>query len=578
MQAKLNPIAPSKIFTAMFIGRRSNVPMLKKGKNPASLAVYISLFIFALAVPFHSAVSQEQEPEKLVPEEFKDKVQYLSTVPSMIIADSLGMTEIQGKSLDPNMDDVTDPRLRQMLQDIKRSGLSPRAQLFSIGANVGIGVHPTKHENEPTVVANPQNEEKLVAGSHFFGPPAPVINRCVVFTSSDGGRSWSEPLTMPMLTPESVCSDPVLVYAPDGNRAYYAYMDIKPPSLGGFDIVVSFSDDDGQTWVGPIIALDGTSLGPVAFMYDKPWIGTHIDVPGSQANNRFVYITATLFRIRGPIPDIAIAFTSSGNSGLSWGLSNQILDTVPVGSNVVVQGSRPIGGLGGEVLVAWYNSGSDGPLTGGFEVRTARSANNGFTFGPTAIAASDSSETPFFLGPLASFHRWWLTMFPDVEIDTNGVAHIVYTHDPVAGSVTAEDGDIRYVTSAGPPYNAWSVPITISDDTTGQAQGFPALETAEGVQHVIWHDHRLTPLPLNFLYDIFYTRNVGRGWEPNSRVTDASSLTDRDFVGDYIDLTTGSSLIFGIWTDRRDKVSIFDFEDDVWGARIAPVEALVGRR
>jgi hypothetical protein len=533
-----------------------------------------------LAVPFHSAVSQEQEPEKLVPEEFKDKVQYLSTLPSMMIADSLGMTEIQGKSLDQGIENIKDPRLRQLLENIERSGLS-RAQLSSIGANVGIGVHPTKHENEPTVVANPQNEEKLVAGSHFFGPPAPFINRCVVFTSSDGGRSWSEPFAMPMLTPESECSDPVLAYAPDGNRVYYAHMDIKPPSLGGFDIVVSFSDDDGQTWVGPIIALDGTSLGPVAFMYDKPWIGTHIDVPGSQANNRFVYVTATLFRIRGPIPEIAIAFTSSGNSGLNWGPPfgfNQLLDTVPVGSNLVVQGSRPIGGLGGEVLVAWYNSGSDGWLTGGFEIRTARSANNGFTFGPTAIAASDSFEAPFFLGPLASFHRWWLTMFPDVEIDTNGVAHIVYTHDPVAGSVTAEDGDIRYISSAGPPYNVWSVPITISDDTTDQAQGFPALETAEAVQHVIWQDHRLTPLPANFLYDVFYTRNAGRGWEPNSRVTDASSLSDFDFVGDYFDLTTGSSLIFGIWTDRRDKVSIFDFEDDVWGARIAPVGPLVGRR
>jgi hypothetical protein len=559
----------------MIKSKKSVPACLMRHKGHTFLAIGAALLAFMLAVPFPSAVSQsqepgDQEPEKLVPEEFKDQVKYLSTLPSMMIAKSLGMTEIEGKPLDGG-GDVSDIQLRRLLESYGQRGL-PRAQVPSIGENVPIGVHPTKHENEPTVVANPQNEQRLVAGSHFFGPPAPTGNRCIAFTSSDGGQTWSDPFQMPQLTPQSQCSDPVLAYAPDGNRVYYAYMDIKPPSLGGFDIVVSYSNNDGETWIGPILVLDGTGLGPIAFQYDKPWIGTHVDVPGSQANNSFVYVTASLFRVRGPIPPVSIAFTRSTNQGLTWG-TERILDTgadpAPGVPQVIVQGSRPTGGLGGEVLVAWYHSDTDGWLSGEFQIRIARSTNNGLTFGSPVVAAQDSFETPFFLGPQSSFQRWWATMFPDIEIDTGGIAHIVYAHDPLQGSMTAEDGDIRYI-SASPPYTSWSTPETISNDTTLQAQGFPALETIGLVPHVIWEDHRLTPIPVNFLYDVFYTRWVGF-WEDNSRVTDVSSLADFNFNGDYYDLTTGHSLIFGAWTDRRDKLSIFDDEDDVWGARITPI-------
>ena len=253
------------------------------------------------------------------------------------------------------------------------------------------------------------------------------------------------------------------MYAPDGNRVYYAYMDIKTAALGGTDIVVSFSDNDGATWTGPILVLDGSSLGPVQFIYDKPWIGTHIDVPGAQPNNNLVYVTATLFRALPapslPYPD-AIAFTRSTDGGLNWA-GSRILDVGRDAATgvlpILVQGSRPIGGLGNDVLVAWFHSGEDGQgaqtgIGGGhFQIRTARSPDGGLTFAAPVIAVQDNFEVPFFLGPLGSYHRWWTTMFPDVEIDSVGVAHIAYVHDPVSGTMTGEDGDVRYIRSAGPP-------------------------------------------------------------------------------------------------------------------------------
>jgi hypothetical protein len=514
-----------------------------------------------------------------------------------VTARALGLTEILGKPVD---DGGSPP------------GNANAPKLI----DVGIGIHPTKEENEPTVAANPTDKKMMVAGSHFAGPPAPTTNRCVVFGSSDRGLNWSEPFLMPQLTAASACSDPVLVYAPDGSRVYYAYMDIKQTVVPGplvnqitvtedLDILVSFSDNDGATWTGPTVALDGNSATFVVqlpggqivqvidpgFVYDKPWIGTHVD----DNESAWAYVSATRFSDFDPtIPPSAIAFSRSSNQGAAWS-APLILDSgAPAGAgvpSVLVQGSRPTGGLGGEVLVAWYQSGTDGFLVGSFNIRIRRSANHGATFSPIVNAAVESFEAPFFLGPLDFYKRWWPTMMPDVEIDPHGAAHIVYAHDPVQGNLTPEAGDIRYVTSGGPPYSVWTSPETVNDDGSGRAQGFPALETQHGGHlHVIWEDSRLAPdLPIstpaqcfsgpvatrqcnspNLFFDIFYSRKVsGRGgWFSNFRVSEELSIQDFNFAGDYIDLAANDTLLFGIWTDRRHRTSVFDFEDNVFGSRI----------
>ena len=69
---------------------------------------------------------------------------------------------------------------------------------------------------------------------------------------------------MQQLTPASRCSDPVLAYAPDGSRVYYAYIDIKVPPAFPFvdvDVLVSHSDDDGQTWIVPESAIWPAQIG-----------------------------------------------------------------------------------------------------------------------------------------------------------------------------------------------------------------------------------------------------------------------------------------------------------------------------
>jgi hypothetical protein len=511
----------------------------------------------------------------------------------------------------------------------------------SSDTNVGIGADPEKDENEPTVVANPRDKNILVAGSH--SAEAMTLN-CVAYFSRDKGSTWSAPIVMAQLTPESFCSDPVLAYAPDGRRVYYAYMDIKisetivgdpqNPDLvtltSDLDIVVSHSDNGGRRWSGPVVALDGdpwsVTFDPETgeeiefepgFDFDKPWIATHVAAKDqSKPLHRRVYVSATRFDSFNPGFACAIAVTSSADRAENWRAPMELESSGgDCGTPVLVQGSRPSAGPGDQVVVAWYNSGTDGPFQGEFKIRTAFS-NNGTHWRRPTTAVRDSFEAPFFLGPFAFYHRWGGTMFPDIEIAPDGRAHLVYTHDPeengftvvdpVTGeeiflpdvSTTAEDGDIRYIRSPGKPFSSWSAPVTLNDDGLVRAQGYPALETSQRggktVLHVLWEDHRRSPEgptdpdrfgeSSNLFYDIFATSHLpGRGWSRNRRVTDERSIVDFIFIGDYFDITTsGDELVFGIWTDRRHQTSIgasldengeivideAALEDNVFGARL----------
>jgi hypothetical protein len=510
------------------------------------------------------------------------------------------------------------------------------AAAASSKANVGIGVDPVLDENEPTVVAHPRDEDLLVAGSHSIS--AETVN-CVAYFSRNKGSTWSAPIVMAQLTPDSFCSDPVLAYAPDGRRVYYAYMDIKfsesivgdpqDPDLitltSDLDVVVSHSDNGGRRWSRPVVALNGdpssVTFDPETgalvdfdpgFDFDKPWIATHLPAR-SQLDQlrRRVYVSATRFDTFHPGFACAIVVTSSANRANSWRAPVELESSGgDCGAPVLVQGSRPSAGPGRQVLVAWYNSGVDGPFQGGFKIRTAFSSS-GTRWRRPVTAVRDSFEAPFFLGPFAFYHRWFGTMFPDIEIAQDGRAHLVYTHDPEENgftfnkvffpevSTTAEDGDIRYIRSAHQPFGSWSAPVTLNDDGLVRAQGYPALETSQGhdgktTLHVLWEDHRRSPEgptdparfgeSSNLFYDIFTTsRRPGRGWSRNSRVTDKRSISDFFFIGDYFDLTTsGDDLVFGIWTDRRHQTSIgahldengeivideAALEDNVFGARL----------
>ena len=276
-------------------------------------------------------------------------------------------------------------------------------------------------------------------------------------------------------------------------------------------------------------------------------------------------------------PPTAILLARSPDGGRHWGARTALAEGVSGAPAVVVQGGRVAAGAGGEVLVAWYDSGSDGLRQGTFEIRTRRSGNHGECWDDAVSAVVNEGELGLNLGPVPALKTWWTGMFPDAAVDGFGRAHLVYTQDPEPGQATAEEGDIRYVTSPRRPFCAWSSPVTVNDDGPGRAQGFPSLAVRRlgpfPILELVWEDSRLAPAG-NLAYDIFHSRLLPGpwfSWSCNRRVTDVSSTQDASTTGDRTGLAVNrSGLIFAAWTDRRDKASTGDGEDDVYGSRIAP--------
>jgi hypothetical protein len=440
--------------------------------------------------------------------------------------------------------------------------------------DVPVNNDPVEDTNEPSIGMNPRSPRTVVGFSHDL-----TQDPCQYYTSTDGGLTWSAPINAPLLQGSDFCSDPVVRTSPDGAWFYLMYMSIRS-DVSSSDIVILRISGDLKKVDGPHIAMDGAP-GDVL---DKPWMDTHkfdMSAPGN------VYASVTNFQGSGQCD---IVFARSTDYALTW----TPLDTLGesgggCGSPNVLQGSHPAGGVGGNVLVCWYHSESDGWYPGGggplFDIRCRNSADRGDTFGKEVTAADNVlNEVGFWLCPDINYHRvWGAAMFPYVAIGPDGSAHVVFSSDPTLGEADGECGNVRYTSSAAAPYGTWT-PLVDLGDSTNSFQGFATLS----VQHprsgglgcylaLIYYDH-VDAAPgdpdANLHFDVSRrtSNDCGVDWGPSIVVTGEPSLSDFIFVGDYIDAASAprTGRIDLIWTDRRDKTDIMDLEDDVWSDRGAP--------
>jgi hypothetical protein len=99
--------------------------------------IAVSLVVLAVVGFGTQAAAQVPVAERL-PESFLAKIPMMSGMPSLITAQTIGLTEMMGKPLS------------------FESGPPGRAKAKKL-RDVPIGADPTKFENEPTVVASPND-------------------------------------------------------------------------------------------------------------------------------------------------------------------------------------------------------------------------------------------------------------------------------------------------------------------------------------------------------------------------------------------------------------------------------------
>ncbi|OLC20648.1 MAG: hypothetical protein AUH33_03275 [Chloroflexi bacterium 13_1_40CM_68_21] len=442
---------------------------------------------------------------------------------------------------------------------------------------------PTNKQNEPTIAVDPVNG-KLIAGANDeqLQPPCgpgpvrgasapandcsffPNVGTSGVYTSNEG-TTWTNRGLLPGYSDSggSLVSDgdPVIAFGPkpdgggfsfaSGARAYYANLASfasgaangnQAPEL----LAVSRSDDDGVTWLAPVIAAGGHGFK----FNDKEDIWADKN-PSSPFFGR-VYVSWTQFR--GSVFTFfgePIMVTFSDDGGATWSKPNQLSAAHNNGTVGGRQGSAVRTGPDGTVYVFW----EDGDNKIGNKMVFASSTDGGATWTrPSDIAPVRDIADPI---PGANFRT---DSFLSAAVDqrngavyaawsdaTGGTGHIVVTKSTDAGAT-------------------WSTPRTVSASSNGYAF-FQGLDVAPngrvdvGYQALKVLGSATTYGTGNAKIDSYYTSSNDGGvtWSGPTKVSTMSSdpaasaqnNLRRQFWGDYNTLVSTTAAAYFIYTDSR---------------------------
>ena len=268
---------------------------------------------------------------------------------SMRMAENLGMTNIMGKRL-------TVPSF------VAAAGkqVSPVAG-YDINVRKEFDPAFPGSQNEPSIAAHPFDPDILVAFTHNDDNMSGVVNACSIYISFNGGWSFFYDSDVPLTTGAGgFCSDPVVRYSPDGTVVTFSYMDIN--AAADVSNIRLHRRDGFDPTTGPPSGPDTTTPfldSGQGHFFDKNWHDVHkFDAAdGVLDGAAFIYATVTRFTVTD---DCEIFFNRSSDYGETWdGGTGLLIDSVPC-SVTVVQGSRPVGGPGQQVLICYYDSATDG--------------------------------------------------------------------------------------------------------------------------------------------------------------------------------------------------------------------------
>jgi hypothetical protein len=525
-------------------------------------------------------VGPRLRPEPVSPGVSTDRSKFLrailpklgSRVAFRKVARSLDVTEFRGRRIDPPSRRSETPRVAALDQPVDSFDGS---------------------QNEPSIAVDPTNESTVVVFAHNEANFSGFDNACSIYVSFDGGVTFTYLEDAPLPNVDDTCADPVVRYAPDGSVVYFNYLAIHADDTS--DILVTVGDGDDPTFFvsGPTSVLPGG-----ADFVDKNWLGVHTfdSADGVEDGAGHVYVTATLF-IGGEAAPTGcdLLINRSSDYGVTWdfGGGASVTGVASDCDTFFLHGSRVEGGPGEQVLVCFYNSEADGytpdllppALSNRFDITCVSSGDRWDTNSAPITAANNVSfELDLFLGPGVTepnYHRWFGAMFPAIAIDHRGYAHVVFTMDPTANKLDAEAGNVQYVrstVSAGnPPYTTWGGRVNIGPTPNPKAQGYPNVVaqrsnlTTNSYVYIAYYDHYRSPAATpNLLYDVRYHRSTNSGGafpKAGIRVTDVPSMSDFEFIGDYFDAAATMRRYHLVWTDRADKTSINDLEDDIFADR-----------
>ncbi|MCL6642443.1 MAG: glycoside hydrolase [Candidatus Bipolaricaulota bacterium] len=371
--------------------------------------------------------------------------------------------------------------------------------------------------------------------------------------SEDGGQTFTDLGRVPPSSRSLGYSDPSLGVDSQGNF-YFANLQFVPAQRSMLSFLgVAKSTNDGRTFAEPVLI-----GGPADVHFqDKELIA--VDDTGGRFDGN-VYMTWTEFDPDGP----QILFVRSADGGRTFSAPIVLSDESSV------QGATPAVGPNGEVYVIWL------ALSSGRSLRLRRSDDGGITFGPAVTVAplartfdpqaTNACRRQALRGGIRTLE------LPSVAVDRSptsffrGAIYIAYQSDPDGPGPDMSD---IFLVSSFDGGKTFSNPVRVNDDQTQTDQFMPAVAVAaDGTVGVFFYDRRLDPD--NLKIDVYFarSRDGGKSFEPNLRVTDVSfavpptfgqptssqnfdALRGICYMGDYNQMAADARFFYLAWGDNR---------------------------
>lgn len=392
------------------------------------------------------------------------------------------------------------------------------AQVKPILLNSGGGVC------EPSIMVDPNNTKRIVAGSVFWN----------VYATSDGGKKWSSKI---LTSKYGVWGDPVIVVDNKGDF-YYFHLANPPVGLGNYidRIVCQKSTDGGATWSnGTYAGLNGKKC------QDKHWITV------SRKTNT-LYMSWTQFDAydsRASKDSSVILFSKSEDAGDSWSdpvrLSKYAGNCVD--SDSTTEGAVPAIGINGEIYVAWSMD---------QKIYFDRSTDDGKTWLHNDIYVADQPGGWDY--PIPGLYR--CNGLPILITDTSSMS-------PYKGNIYVSWTDQRrgadntdvFIARSSDGGTTWTPPIRINDDSDVPVQQFMnwlAVDPTTGFLYTVYYD-RTGAKGIETYVNIGCSTDGGNTWK-NKRITKKPfSPFFGEFFGDYTNIVAHNGKVYPIWTEMKDK-------------------------
>jgi len=218
---------------------------------------------------------------------------------------------------------------------------------FGMDSMVSVNDSPPTDQDEPSIAANPNNHNNLVAGSHDMSLR---FVDAAYYYSFNGGLNWTHVHRLPGTDAKPNAGDAVVAFDSNGN-AYYSYI-WGDFSRSDISIAVSKSTDGGIHWGSThVVFQDPDGPGFLSKLWDKDWMEVD-NWPGSPAMNA-IYLTGTFF---DPF-DGHIIYTHSMDGGVTWEKPFEVSDPMLGDTD---QLSSIASAPDGNVFVAWLDLQRDG--------------------------------------------------------------------------------------------------------------------------------------------------------------------------------------------------------------------------